>query len=247
MKLGIITDVHGNLEALTEVVKLLKEEKPEQIIFMGDIVGYGANPNECCEIVRGLANVVLMGNHDAACCGVLDPRWFVDHARVAIEWCQRVITKENLEWLKTLKYIHRIGDITFSHGSPVDVENFDYLVDMTRAVSAFEWMEENKSNVLFVGHAHLLLSFLFERSSDPHINVTTSPTLNLAGEGKFIVNVGSVGQPRDGDHRACYAIFDTETRAYRAKRVEYDVESASKKILDAGLPVILSRRLFLGR
>ncbi|HEY4716990.1 MAG TPA: metallophosphoesterase family protein [bacterium] len=247
MRIGILADIHGNLEALTEAVKLLKEEKPDKIIFLGDVVGYGANPNECCDIVREIADVSLIGNHDAACCGRLDPKWFVDHARIAIEWCMKVITRENLDWLKGLGYTYRIDDITFSHGSPIDVENFDYLVDITRAVSVFEWMDQNKSRVHFVGHAHLFLSFVLEGSPEPNVNITTSPSLNLAGSGKFAINVGSVGQPRDGDPRSCYAIIDTVSQLYYAKRIEYDVETASRKILDAELPTILSRRLFLGR
>ncbi|UCD85538.1 MAG: metallophosphoesterase, partial [Deltaproteobacteria bacterium] len=135
MKLGIFSDVHGNLEALEAVQKAYQSEKIDEYIFLGDAVGYGANPNECCEIIRSFANISILGNHDAACCGKTDVTWFVDHARAAIDWSLNILTTENRQWLSSLEYIYSIVNLIFSHGSPIKPENFEYVLDKGQASS----------------------------------------------------------------------------------------------------------------
>jgi diadenosine tetraphosphatase ApaH/serine/threonine PP2A family protein phosphatase len=246
MKLGVFSDVHGNLEALDAVQQAYQQEQIDEYIFLGDAVGYGANPNECCEIIRSLASISLLGNHDAACCGKTDVAWFVDHARVAIDWSMKILTPENLQWLSSLDYQFRKDSLIFSHGSPIQPENFDYVLDSNQAASIFKFMNNN-SSVVFVGHAHYAFSFFQSSDQNSSIYVSMETNLQLKEGNNYIFSLGSVGQPRDGDYRASYSIFDTESMLYLCKRVDYDVHSASRKIEKAGLPEILSQRLLVGR
>jgi len=246
MKLGIFSDVHGNLEALEAVQKAYRQERIDEYIFLGDAVGYGANPNECCKIIRSFANIAIIGNHDAACCGKTDVTWFVDHARVAVDWSLKILTPENLQWLSGLEYQFRKDNLIFSHGSPIGPENFEYVLDRNQAASIFRLMLNNAS-VVFVGHAHYALSFWERPDQSSAIIVSMEPSIQLEEGSKYIMSLGSVGQPRDGDYRASYSIFDTETKLYLSKRIDYDVHSACRKIDESGLPKILSQRLLVGK
>lgn len=246
MKLGIFSDVHGNLEALEAVQQAYQQEKIDEFIFLGDAVGYGANPNECCEIIRSLVNIALLGNHDAACCGKTDVSWFVDHARLAIDWSINVITPDNLQWLSSLNYQFRKDSLIFSHGSPIQPENFAYVLDSNQADLIFKFMNNN-TTVVFIGHAHYALSFSQRADQNSSIFLSMETNIHLEEGNNYIFSLGSVGQPRDGDYRASYSIFDTDSMLYLSKRLDYNVHSASRKIEKAGLPEILSQRLLVGR
>jgi diadenosine tetraphosphatase ApaH/serine/threonine PP2A family protein phosphatase len=255
MRLGIFTDVHSNFEALKAVALALKSEKIDRLIFLGDAVGYGADPNDCCRIIREMAHVALVGNHDAALTGRLPMDWFVDYAREAIEWTEKVINPSHREWLSTRPFFHREEGIGFCHGSPVDPERFGYVIDINEVFEIWNWMEDQGIPMVFVGHAHIGLAFRHNHSRAGkkdeikifNFNGVESSPVRLDPECTWVINVGAVGQPRDGDPRAVYAVFDTETWIYEVQRVKYDIKSASGRIEKAGLPSILSERLFVGR
>jgi len=253
MKIGILADVHSNLEALEAVLKEIKKESPDIIIFLGDAIGYGANPNESCEILRETGTYTLLGNHDAACTGKINMEWFSNHAKDALEWTIPRLTKPNLDWLHTMLW--RVGHegFTFCHGSPLEPEKFDYILDNRDAERAFLWMEEMGISVVFFGHSHVAVTFEESLRDVRTVRDYTGISLNWEPEVRFqqgkhyLVSVGSVGQPRDNDCRACYGILDTNKKVYISKRVDYDVRTASEKILRAGLPEMLAERLFYGR
>lgn len=246
MRIGIISDVHANLEALEAVLKDMKEKSPDKIIFLGDVVGYGADPNECCEIIKSISHLNIMGNHDAATVDMTDIQWFSENARSAIEYHKGILKQEHKDWIKSFPFIHRFEDIIFSHGSPIEPESFDYVVDPIRASFIMSWMGAENGRVTLVGHAHQIVVF-HAPVDDSGYPERAFPEKILFERDKFyVVNVGSVGQPRDGDPRAAYAILDVEKREYELFRVSYDVDRAASKIKKAGLPDFLWQRLYRG-
>lgn len=242
MKIGIISDVHGNLQAIESVILEIKRESPDKIFFLGDVVGYGANPNECCEIIKGIADVCLMGNHDSAVLGKTDLEWFNPDAKEAILWTRENLKSENISFLETLKETYEIPDFLFSHGSPANPMDFIYVFTNDSAKEIFVW-SQGRYRCVFVGHSHITLSFLFDEAGNPLPFIEDEIELV---NGSFVVNVGSVGQPRDGDPRAFFAILDTEKKLYKGKRVEYNVKEAAERILKNGLPPFLAYRLYSG-
>ena len=133
MRIAIISDIHSNVEALTEVLKVVDNQKVDRLVSLGDVVGYGASPNPCCEMVRQNAEVTLLGNHDAAVAGRMDYSFYYDAARHALDWSANVITDENLGWLRSLPYTYRIGDVGFSHGSPIEPRSYEYIFALEQA------------------------------------------------------------------------------------------------------------------
>jgi diadenosine tetraphosphatase ApaH/serine/threonine PP2A family protein phosphatase len=246
MRLGIFSDVHANLEALQSVVKAYQGFEIDRYVCLGDIVGYGANPNECCQIVRNMAELVILGNHDAACCGRMSPEWFNPAARAAVELHQRMLEAEHMTWLAQLPYRLDVGEMLFCHGSPYQQEEFPYILDETD-VEAIVRHVPDRHPLIFVGHTHRGTAFIFQEQPTLRIREDTRPTLRILPGSRYVLNVGSVGQPRDGDWRASYAIFDTEAQTFELRRTEYDVDMASAKIERLGLPIVLSERLFLGQ
>ncbi len=225
MRILIIADVHANLPALDAV---LARERADHILFAGDAVGYGPHPNEVVEVLRSLKAVSVMGNHDYA---VLTGRteWFNPLAAWAIEWTQRTLKKENREWLAGLRTTERIvaeGKILqIVHGSPRD-PLFEYVFPDTDPRTLRSFLKQTGADILVLGHTHV--PFIFE------------------WRGRYVVNPGSVGQPRDGDPRASYVVIDTETWRIRLRRVKYDVERTVKDMQREGFPEPLWRRLYEG-
>ncbi|MBW2699350.1 MAG: metallophosphoesterase family protein [Deltaproteobacteria bacterium] len=242
MRLGIFSDVHGNLEALEAVVESYRDLAVDQYVCLGDVVGYGASPNECCAIVRELATVVVLGNHDAAVCGRMEYSFYYDAARQALDWCASQMEPTHMAWLKGLNYSHRIDDMNFSHGSPLRPQDFDYIFTIEQAADVLPSLEK-MANVNFIGHSHLTKSFAL---APGEVNEVVARRFGLRRHRKYIITDGSVGQPRDYDNRACFTVFDTETRIFEYHRVEYDVEKSARKIFDAKLAVNFGKRLFLG-
>lgn len=242
MRYGIFSDAHGNIEALSKVVEHLKGQQIDRWAFLGDAVGYGASPNEVCGVIRPLVSFAVLGNHDAAVSGRMDYTEYYDAARHALDWSATQLSAENRDWLKALPYKQRDGNVEFSHGAPLVPETFDYLfapeqlVDLLTHYDAF-------APVTFIGHSHLTISFKIERDRVTpllHTEVVVEP------DAKYIITVGSVGQPRDRDPRACCGIFDTEQRIFAYHRVEYDVQQSRQKIIDAGLSPVFGERLLVG-
>jgi diadenosine tetraphosphatase ApaH/serine/threonine PP2A family protein phosphatase len=245
MRLGIFSDVHANLEALQAVLSAYRKAQIDRYVCLGDIVGYGANPNECCQIVRDLTDLVVLGNHDAACTGRMSPEWFNSAARAALEEHQRMLEAVHMSWLAQLPYRLELDDILFCHGSPYQQEEFPYILDETDVEVIVRYVSIRQP-LIFVGHTHRGTAFIVREQPALRIWEDTRTIIQISADNRYVLNVGSVGQPRDGDWRPSYAIFDTEGRTFELRRTEYDVDTASQKIQRLGFPVSLSERLFYG-
>lgn len=242
MRYGIISDIHGNIEALTASLKSLEKEGIDEYMCLGDVVGYGANPEECSRIVRETCKVCILGNHDAAVSGRMDYSYYYDAARHALDWCTRQVSDETMEWLKSLPYRHREGEVDFCHGSPLQPEEFEYIFTREKAKELLPH-HDGLARVTFIGHSHLTRSFAL--SKDEAYNVR-GPEFTLRPEYKYIITAGSVGQPRDYDPRSCSCVYDTETNAFRYVRTEYNIEAQMNKIIAAGLAYNFGARLLVG-
>jgi predicted phosphodiesterase len=233
MQIAIISDIHSNLEALTKALELIDKEPVGKIVCLGDIVGYGSQPNECIDLVHRRCDVVLQGNHDAAVGDLSIAESFTANARSAIHWTHAQVTSANREYLSRLPLVNIDSDVFYVHSSPCDPASWRYIFGRFDAMQAFHCFTQD---LCFIGHSHV-----------PDIFSSDGKSVQAIGkEGRFIINVGSVGQPRDGNPQLSIGIFDAERRVYRNIRSTYDVELASKKIFAAGLPPALGRRLLHG-
>lgn len=243
MRTGILGDIHSNLSALDAVLKRFEKERVERILSVGDIVGYGARPAECIERVRSIGAVVVKGNHDAACVGELDMRYFNEHARAALRWTRTVLDEEDMGWLSSLPFVADLVDCCVGHGTYHRPELFDYIQGPSDADPSLEVMTVP---LCFVGHTHVPVALLRLEDDPGHTAYTLDPEIDLADVRRALINVGSVGQPRDEDPRAAYAVFDSDDRRVWIGRVPYDIEDEAKRIRSVGLPDVLAKRLFLG-
>ena len=241
MRIGILGDVHSNLEALEAVREAGFDRGVERWICLGDVVGYGADPAACLDMVGDLAAVILQGNHDAAVAGVQGVEYFNQHARRAVQWTRQTLCAERLSPLLGFGLTHTEAEAFFVHSEPGDPRAWGYVCDAADAASALLAVTER---LLYVGHSHL--AFICAAAREVRTVVETEGCLRLVADVRYLVNVGSVGQPRDGDPRACFAIRDEETDSIELVRVTYDVTAARQKILDAGLPRFLADRLCQG-
>jgi diadenosine tetraphosphatase ApaH/serine/threonine PP2A family protein phosphatase len=243
MRIGIVSDIHSNAEALAEVTRALDGQRVDRVVCLGDVVGYGASPNECCAGVRRIAEVSLLGNHDAAVAGRMDYSFYYDAARHALDWTAERLDPSHLAWLQSAPYTHRIGDVGFSHGSPLRPEAYDYIFAREQAEEVLPHVA-GLPLVTFIGHSHLCKVFALAPGSEVH--EVASRRFSLRDGYKYIVSVGSVGQPRDYDNRACFVVYDSEDRSVEYLRVPYDIEASAQRIFDADLALNFGRRLFLG-
>jgi diadenosine tetraphosphatase ApaH/serine/threonine PP2A family protein phosphatase len=243
MRYGILGDIHSNLSALEAVLERFEAEGVEQILSVGDIVGYGAQPSACIGLVRSVGATVVKGNHDAACVGDLDLRYFNAHARAAVEWTRTVLDAEEMAWLASLPYTIDLDECCVGHGTYFKPELFDYIQSTSDADPSLDAMWKP---VCFVGHTHVPVALLRLEDDPTNTAYTLDTEIDLAEARRALLNVGSVGQPRDEDPRAAYCIYDsTEKRAW-IRRVAYDIGHEAELIKGAGLPRILAERLFLG-
>jgi len=244
MRIGILSDIHSNFEALKESLAALERLKPDTVVCLGDVVGYGASVNECCEAIRKVASVTLLGNHDAAVAGRMDYSFYYDAARHALDWTAARIDLSHLEWLRTLPYAHRIDDqVSFTHGSPIEPPSYEYVFAMEQALELVPHFA-SLADVSFIGHSHLCKVFALHPSGD--VNEVVTHKFGLRKEYKYVVSVGSVGQPRDCDNRASFVMYDSERREVEYFRIPYDIETSAQKIFDADLALNFGKRLFLG-
>lgn len=242
MRYGIISDIHSNLEAMRAVVKSMSGDSIDQYLCAGDIVGYGADPSACIELVRSLKpSGVVAGNHDWGAVGAFDLEYFNDYARTAAEWTRDVLTEEHANYLGSLRPVYRGDDLVMVHGSLSDPEEFGYILYEDDAYMTFQLMS---GSVCFVGHSHVPGIFI---SGGQHIEFLRTDKLKMEEDKQYIVNAGSVGQPRDRDPRASYVVYDTKDMTIEIKRIEYDIAAAAEKIIKAGLPRSLADRLAEGR
>jgi len=239
MKLALISDIHGNHHALEAVRARLERESPDQIICGGDIVGYGAFPAECVKWVREHCEVTVRGNHDHHVVQISGAHNFNPRAYAALAWTAENIPEDDLKWLAALPMSAEMDDIKITHGHPMLPEAWLYILDRHQADMALKSVEEK---VVITGHSHVQACFIEKEAPARLVHFRE---IEL-GERRSVLNPGSVGQPRDGDSRAAFAILDTEPWTYTPMRVAYDVEGARDAILDAGLPVELGDRLLAG-
>jgi predicted phosphodiesterase len=234
MRIALISDIHSNLQALRKALSLIRNMFVDEIYCLGDIVGYGANPNECVELVRKYAKYTVLGNHDHA---VLNPgfvKYLPKAGEKAALWTADVITTENRQFLKELEYVVNTDICTLVHASPALPAQWTYIRSVDDASPQFEFF---KTRVCFIGHTHH--SFICGDDLEVH------PRLNK--ENRYLINPGSVGQPRDGRPQLSFGIFDTEMFSYWNYRFSYDVQGAADAIRRNKLPQSLAERLFVGR
>ena len=243
MRYAILGDIHANLEALLAVVDRIRDESVSRVLCVGDVVGYGAAPADCIDVLRSLDASVVLGNHDAAVAERLDPSDFNLPARRAVEWTKCALEPTDKRWLGELPLLAEEDDFALAHGTYSAPERFDYV---TRPRDAQASLESMRTRVCFIGHTHVPVTMVRTAEGSRRTRVQSSDTIDLRGSHRALVNVGSVGQPRDGDPRAAFALYDPAEEQVRILRVAYDVERAASRIRSAGLPSVLAERLFSG-
>lgn len=242
MRYGIFSDIHSNLEALEAVISAYRKENIDCYYCAGDIVGYGADPALCIRLVKQLSGIVVAGNHDRASVDLLALDYFNPYAQAAILWTKARLDDSQRHYLGSLELVYRDDFLTLVHGSLDSPEKFNYIQDSGIAEGTFSLL---KTEICFLGHSHY--AGVFVQGLDGRIRYSQEPGFSIARGEKYIVNVGSVGQPRDHNNKAAYCIYDTDKKAVQIKRVSYNIETARKKIIDSGLPRFLADRLLEAR
>lgn len=240
MIIAIISDIHANIEALEQVIDDIQKQEVDKIICLGDIVGYGPNPNECIEKLKNLGCLCLAGNHDWAALGMLDTSTFNRVAKHAIDWTKEQLTPNNLGFLQGLPLTQVEEGCLFVHATPQNPEKWGYIIAIGHARQAFQEFHEK---VCFVGHTHY--PFVLQQKNEEIYNVTKAE-VEFEEDCRYLINVGSVGQPRDKNPDASYGIIDTEKNTFRFRRIPYPIQAVKEKIIQAGLDMILGTRLEKG-
>jgi predicted phosphodiesterase len=240
MRFAIFSDIHANLEALEAVLADARERHCTHFVCLGDVVGYNANPSECVKVVRDLECPIVKGNHDEQASIDASTEGFNALAEEAIGWTRENLTKEDKEWLRGLRMTRQVRDFTIVHATLDTPHQWGYVFKDLDAVASFTYQH---TAVCFFGHTHVPVVFI--RDETVH-RVALNPLVIQPGR-KYFINTGSVGQPRDGDWRASYCIYNCDSNAIEPRRVKYDLATAQKKIREAGLPQRLADRLAIGR
>lgn len=244
VRLGVFSDTHANYEALSAVLEAYKAEHIDVYYCLGDTVGYGGSPNECADLVRETAKKTILGNHDAAVAGRMDYSYYYEAARQALDTHAAMLSSENMTWLRSLPYKEKLEDIDVDlcHGSPVRLEDFEYIFAPEQARECLPMYDE-LGHITLIGHSHLCKVFALTPNS---VEELPAVDFKLEKDKKYIVSVGSVGQPRDYDNRASFTIFDADEKKFSFKRIEYDIESAAEKVIKAKLERNFAHRLYIG-
>jgi predicted phosphodiesterase len=240
MKFAIIADIHANLEALQVVLDDTREQRCTHYACVGDVVGYNANPKECLDIIRKMGMPCVKGNHDEYCSMEADLEGFNPHAAEAVEWTREHLTEDDRKWLRELKYMRLVTSFTVVHATLDSPERWGYVFDKLAAASSFAYQN---TPICFFGHTHVPVAFV----RDTVVRGGTYSKFKIEAGKKYFINVGSVGQSRDGVPKATYVIYDVDEQSIELRRLDYDMAATQKKILDAGLPPRLAERLALGR
>lgn len=238
MRILVLSDIHANLTALEAVLQDAGE--PDAVWCLGDVVGYGPDPNECIERLSALPNLVcLLGNHDAAALGRINLQAFNSEARASIQWLIDVLTPSSRKFLESLPEKLELENVTLAHGSPRNPV-WEYMLDVFTAAVNFDFFT---THLCFVGHTHVPMAYFMNQDT----NLVSWKMLHSGGtlcpQQRAILNPGSVGQPRDHSPLSSYAIYDSESSCWQAKRTAYDVESVQNRIRAAGLPIRHAQRL----
>jgi diadenosine tetraphosphatase ApaH/serine/threonine PP2A family protein phosphatase len=243
VRVAVISDIHANLPALEAVLGAAEGAGTDEVWCLGDVVGYGVEPDACTDLVRERCDVCLVGNHDLAVLGALDIASFSEAAAVAVEWTQANIAERTLEFLRGLDPAGERGGIGLFHASPRD-PIWEYVLSSEQADAG---MDAHPQRIALIGHSHVALSFhRQENSATRGAQASDGALLDLSG-GSWLVNPGSVGQPRDGDPRAAWLELDLEAGTARYHRVPYEIDRAADPIEEAGLPSRLADRLYTGQ
>ena len=239
MRYAVIADIHANLEALEVVLADSKEQKCTHYCCVGDVVGYNANPKECLDIIRTMGMPVVKGNHDEYCSSEDDLEGFNPHAAEAVNWTRKQLSKEDRQWLRDLKYVRLVASFTVVHATLDVPQRWGYVFDKLAAAASFTYQN---TAVCFFGHTHVPVAFV----RDSMVRGGTYSKFRLEPGKKYFINVGAVGQPRDGNPKAGYVVFDLNENTIELRRLDYDIPKAQKKIMEVGLPQRLADRLALG-
>jgi diadenosine tetraphosphatase ApaH/serine/threonine PP2A family protein phosphatase len=240
MKFAIISDIHANLEAFEAALRRIDEIKPDKILCLGDIVGYGPDPNECVKIAKNKVDFSLCGNHEYGALGRTDLQTFSENARIACEWTREVLSDENFSYIKDLPVSIVEEGMFLVHSTPINPERWDYI--FTTRDASYQFMGFSELTCL-VGHSHVPACFEEEAGV---CKLSENNPLCLEEGRRYIINFGSIGQPRDYDPRASFGVIDTEERRVQLIRIAYDIERVQRKIMNHGLPLFLAERLGIG-
>ena len=244
MRYAIISDIHGNLEALNAVFYDIDRNYIDLVVCLGDIVGYYPNPEECVDIIRERVAYSVAGNHDFAAIGKIDTTRFTYYAHEAMEWTKKNLSDSSYDYLESLDLSIQIDGMIFTHSSPAVPENFTYIFPNS-IVAIREAFSSMVSHIVFIGHTHV--PFILVQDEPGLIQPILESEYTFKSESYYLVNVGSVGQPRNRVPMSSYAIFDTETKELSLKRVPYDIKITQEKTVEVGLPKFLAERLTSGR
>lgn len=240
MRYAVIADIHANLEAFQVVLNDSKEQKCTHYCCVGDVVGYNANPKECLDTIREMGMPCVKGNHDEYCSSEEELDGFNPHAAEAVNWTRKQLSKEDRQWLRDLKYVRLVASFSMVHATLDGPQRWGYVFDKLMAAASFTYQN---TQVCFFGHTHVPVAFV----RDSVVRGGTYSKFKVEPGKKYFVNVGSVGQPRDGNPKAAYVVYDLDESTIELRRLDYDIPKAQKKIMEAGLPQRLADRLALGK
>jgi diadenosine tetraphosphatase ApaH/serine/threonine PP2A family protein phosphatase len=242
MRVAVVSDIHSNLHALEAVLAAIEAEAPDELWCLGDLVGYGPRPNECCTSIAARADVCLAGNHDLVVLGTLDMSDFAGEAAAAALWTRGVLDADARSFLAPLEPQARRGDVALFHGSGRDPV-WEYVLSDDAAWWTFQATPEP---LVLVGHSHVPLMISFDGEELEGSLAEEGADVDLSGK-RWLLNPGSVGQPRQGDPRAAYLLLDLDAQRASFRRAEYDIERTQAEMREAGLPELLAARLALGQ
>jgi diadenosine tetraphosphatase ApaH/serine/threonine PP2A family protein phosphatase len=242
MRYGFFSDVHANLEALKACVIDFRAEKLNKLYFLGDAVGYGPNPDKCVKLINEISDAKLMGNHDYAALGLMETDYFNQYAAESVGWTRSSLSEKAIEIMSDFELTFQVDDILLVHSSPREPEKWHYILDMEDAEDSFNFFEQR---ICLVGHTHR--PYIVSRVGSERGMLSKNTEEVITEDRRYLINIGSLGQPRDGDPRCCYLIYDSETNTVRLKRVQYNIKNTQNNMAKAGLPDYLIERLAVGR
>jgi len=240
MKYAVIADIHANWEAFQVVLEDIEKQKCTHYACVGDVVGYNANPKECLDLVRKMEMPCVKGNYDEYCSSEDALEGFNQHAAAAVNWTRKQLTTQDRQWLRDLKYTRMVTSFSMVHATLDGPQRWGYVFDKLGAAASFPYQT---TQVCFFGHTHVPVAFI----RDSIVRGGTYSKFKVEPGKKYFVNVGAVGQPRDGNPKAAYVVFDMDASTIELRRLDYDIATAQKKIRAAGLPERLAERLAFGK
>jgi len=245
-KIALLSDIHGNIDALEAVIS---KEKADKWLCLGDIVGYNPDPEECVNKIKDLCTHVIAGNHDQGTVNMLDKKWFNTMARIVLEWTENNLSPDSIQYLKELPLRKKLSyegyNIIIAHGYPDFNNPFKYIMRAYDLKNINSFIKD--IDITFVGHTHVPGVFKKYKGKWKFTKAVKGLKINIKPKTKYIINVGSVGQPRDGNSQASYSIFHPQRSIIEIKRVDYDIKNVQEKIYERGLPHNLAQRLEVGR